>query len=156
MMRRGLLALPIATLAFVTIVDALQESDIRGATIALARRAAAAQTVTIENLRQSPLLAWAIRISGAPGTGSTVTGSDFTWQIAPAGPDSGPIASGKQRVVEVPLTPGTTSSLPPTLELAVFADGFTDGTPAAIARWRNERREHVEDAAYWRDAFAKM
>jgi hypothetical protein len=154
-MRRVALAFPIAALALVAVVDAVQDAEIRGATIALAQRAVIVRTVTIENRRPSPLLAWAIRTTDGPGTGSIVSSSDFTSQFAESRPDSGPIAPGAQRILEVPLTPGTNGP-PPTLELAVFADGLIDGTAAGIARWRTERREHAEDAAYWRDAFAKM
>ena len=154
-MRREVLTFPITALAFVAVVDAVQDADIRGATIALVPKTVTVRSVTIENRRQSRLLAWAIRTPGAPGTGSVVSSSDFTWQIVGARSDSGPMEPGQQRVLEVPLTPGTNSP-PPILDLAVFADGVIDGTAEGIARWRNERREHAEDAGYWRDAFAKM
>lgn len=154
-MRREVLAFPMTALAFVAVIAAVQDADIRGATIALVPTTVTVTTVTIENRRQSRLLAWAIRTTGAPGTGSVVSSADFTWQMVGTRADAGPIEPGQQRVLEVPLTPGT-SSPPPILELAVFADGVIDGTAEGIARWRNERREHAEDAWYWRDAFAKM
>jgi hypothetical protein len=155
-MQREVLAFPITALAFFVVVDAVQHAEIRGATIALVPKTVVVQTITIENRRQSQLLAWAIRTTVGPGTGSVVSSSDFTWQNAGARPDSGPIEPGKQRVLEVQVMPGTSSPPPSTLELAVFADGVIDGTAAGIARWRNERREHADDARYWRDAFAKM
>lgn len=154
-MRRALLAFPITALAVASVVDAGQNAEIRGATIALVQKTVAVRTVTIENRRQSQLLAWAIGITGGPETGSIVTGSDFTWQAVGARPGSGPIDPGTQRVLEVQL-PTEAHSSPPTLELAVFADGVIDGTAVGIARWRNERREHADDAGYWRNAFAKM
>lgn len=154
-MRREAMAFPITALAFVAVVNAVQNAEIRGATIALVPKTVVVQTVTLENRRQSRLLAWAVRTTGGPGTGSIVSSSDFTWQAVGPRPD-GPIEPGKQRVLEVQLTPGTSSPPPSTLELAVFADGVIDGTAVGITRWRNERREHAEDAGYWRDAFAKM
>jgi hypothetical protein len=79
---------------------------------ALVPKTVAVRTVTIENRRQSRLLAWAIRTIGAPGTGSVVSSSDFTWQSVEARSDSGPIEPGQQRVLEVPLTPGTSGPAP--------------------------------------------
>jgi hypothetical protein len=146
-MRREVLAFPITALAFVAAVDAVQHAEILGATIALVPKTVVVQIVTLENRRQSQLLAWAIRTTGGPGTGSIVSSSDFTWQVMGPRPD-GPIEPGKQRVFEVQLTPGTSSPPSSTLELAVFADGVIDGTALGIARWRNERREHAEDAKY--------
>ena len=151
-MRRRAFAFPIAALGLISALGAAQDAAIRGATIALVPKTVAVQTVTIENRRQSPLLAWAIR------TGHSVRTSDFTWQIVRPGADHGPIDPGKQRVfdVELQLTPGVNSAPPSTLELAVFADGVVEGTAAAIERWRSERREHADDAVYWREAFEKM
>ena len=155
-MRRKVLAFPILALALVAVVDALQNVEIRGASIALVPRTVAVQLITLENRRQSPLMAWEIRTTGNPAHGSIVSNSDFTRQTVSPGPDSGPIPPGKPRMLEVQLSPGTSSPPTSTLELAVFADGVIDGTVAGIARWQHERREYAEDVGYWRDAFAKM
>lgn len=71
-MKCEVLAFPVTVFALVAVVDAVQDAEIRGATIALVPKTVAVHTVTIENRRQSQLLARAIRTTGGPGTVSIV------------------------------------------------------------------------------------
>ncbi len=52
-MTSEVLPFPVTVLAFVAVVDAVQEAEIRGATIALLPKTVAVHTVTTENRRQS-------------------------------------------------------------------------------------------------------
>jgi hypothetical protein len=42
------------------------------------------------------------------------------------------------------------------ITLAVFADGFVEGTPDQVEAWRTRRREQIDDLAYWVRAFDGM
>ena len=71
--RPEVLAFPLAVLAFVTVLGAVQDTEIRDATVAVAPKTIAVQTVTIGNRRQSQLLAWPISTAGVTGTTITST-----------------------------------------------------------------------------------
>lgn len=149
-MTRAMLASPAAALLFV-LSGALrgQDAEIRGASIALAPRTTAVSRITLENHRDSALLAWQIK------TPHVVASADFTWQAVTLGPDHGPIGPDERRVIDVPV-PDDGAVDAAMLQLAVFADGRIEGASAAIEQWRNDRRDHAADAAYWVRAFEAM
>ena len=133
---------------------AAQDTDIKSASIALERKTSPIEIVTLENKRDSPLVAWHIALQGGEGKGGLTHTSDFSWQNRPAGMTGGPIKPQERRQVEIELRDPDVGS--PTLTLALFEDGYIEGTPEAIDLWQKQRRDRADDAHYWIRVFANL
>lgn len=132
-----------------------QEVEVKGAQAILQPKTITVEIVTIENRRNSPLMAWEIglydRRTKALGM---ATSSDFTWQVVHPSSTSGPIKPNERRAIEMNIGDRDLGS--PTIRLAVFEDGYIEGLPDVIDRWQKQRHERVDDTAYWIRAFETM
>jgi len=133
---------------------AAQDREITGAQIGLETKSVPVEVVTLENRRNSPLVAWQIALT-INGKGSLIHTSDFSWQSVPASPTSGPIPPRSQRVIEIDIR-DRPDGVAPTPRFALFEDGYLEGTPEAIEQWQRQRRERADDAQYWVRVFAGL
>lgn len=133
-----------------------QDTEVKGARVSVVRKPSAVMNVTIENRRDSPLVAWEIGLSEPGASFARMTsGSDFSGRKAEPGHTSGPIAPHERRTVAVDLStnPAFGSAA---LQLAVFDDGHSEGIPAVLELWRKARQARVDDLRYWSGVFELM
>lgn len=129
-----------------------QDPPITGARFTLLERSEGSLSVTLENVRDVPLVAWQI-VTVGNGSNRTIT---TYWRdrtsTEPYSPGDGPIPARGRRVlsVEVGNSDGRTASM----HLAVFADGYYEGVGAD--RFLQQRREEAEDLRYWIDALRSI
>jgi hypothetical protein len=126
--------------------------QITGARVALVPKTAAGLSVTLENRRSSPLVECAIGITRPGQSAPSDIYSYYFSGAYPGRPDAGPLQPNARRDLELVLRNGTGMERP-AMTLAVFADGFVEGTPDQVEAWRTRRREQVDDLAYWVRAF---
>lgn len=147
-MRRTFPQMLSATLLLTLALPAFpQDIEIRGASIALETKSSPIEIVTLENKRDSPLVAWQIGLTRDSKPLLTHS-SDFTWQTIHPFSKSGPIKPGERRVIEINIRDRADIGSA-TLKLAVFDDGYIDGVTDAIEPWQKLHRERADDAAYW-------
>ena len=129
--------------------------EVTGARVALVPRTAAGLSVTLENRRSSPLVECAIGITRPGESAPSEIHSYFFSGAYPGRPESGPLQPNARRELELVLRNGNGMETP-AMTLAVFADGFVEGTPGQVEAWRTRRREQIDDLAYWVRAFDGM
>ena len=133
-----------------------QDTEIKGARISLERKPSAVLNVTIENRRDSSLVAWQIGLSERGSSAIRgIHGSDFSGRKTEPWQTGGPIGPHERRTIAVDLT----NSLEVTsgaLQFVAFEDGYVEGLPAAVEPWRKARRERVDDLRYWSGVFEFM
>ena len=134
-----------------------QDTEIRGARVSLVRKPSAVLNVTIENRRDSPLVAWELGLSSSakPSPGLMTHGSDFSGRKIELWQTSGPIAPHERRTIAVDLMerPEGDSAA---LRLAVFDDGYYEGVADAVEPWLKTRQMRIDDLRYWSGVFELM
>jgi hypothetical protein len=123
-----------------------QDSPITGARFTLVERNESALSVTLENLRNSPLVAWEIGVV-PPGsrTPTAVHSSDYTMARSDA---AGPVAPRSRRLLTIPISAPIAGSTAVT-KLAVFADGYYEGQADAVDAFQRRRLPEVDNLRYW-------
>jgi hypothetical protein len=128
--------------------------------------------VTIENLRDSPLLELSIALS-APGVGRREShwyfdGYPGRLSTLPPRPGTGRVAPHERRVMEIDVTPTderrvagqdgprTATEWAPAVALAVFADNHYEGSLDALVQWRERRQTEADELTYWIRAIDTM
>lgn len=131
-----------------------QDPLVTGARISVIRDPASVVSVTLENLRHAPLVAWELGLqrSGADRP-ETIESADFS-AAGPWAPDFGPVAPNERRTATF-HSPADPSSVP-MVTLAVFADGYVEGTATSVAGFRKRREQEREDLRFWIDALETM
>jgi hypothetical protein len=126
-----------------------QETDVKAASISLRPRAVAIQRVTIENRRNSPIVAWEVGLF-APGASqpSSTQYSDLSWSKGDEPVGRGPIKPNERRVIDVPLHNHQNLDVV-ALRMVAFADGHYEGTIAALRPWWQRRQQRADDLDYW-------
>ena len=127
-----------------------QDTEVKGARVSLARKPSAVLNVTIENRRDSPLVAWEIGVSSParPSPGQMVHGSDFSGRKIEPWQTSGPIAPHERRTIAVDLMDRPEGDAA-AMRLAVFDDGYYEGTADAVESWLKTRQMRIDDLRYW-------
>ena len=134
---------PAALILVAAIPVLAQDSAITGARVAVIEKPAGTLSITLHNLRESPLVAWELAVV-RPGKAVPVTAiSDFSRPLDYA-PGSGPVKQGEPRLVRV-QTAEAAADAEVVVQLAVFADGYCQGQPSAFERLRAERARQAED-----------
>jgi hypothetical protein len=129
--------------------------EITGARVTLVPKTVAGLSVTLENRRTSPLVECAIGTTQPGESAPSVIYSYYFSGAYPGRPDAGPLQPNARRDLELVPRNGTGMERP-AMTLAVFADGFVEGTPDQVEAWRTRRREQIDDLAYWVRAFDGM
>jgi hypothetical protein len=133
-----------------------QDVEVTGAQVVLQPKTIPFQIVTIENRRSSPLVAWEIGLAW-PGTGAGSMTHTADSSGRPEGAGSSAIQPNERREIELePQDQQAQGSPTVKLMLAVFEDGYVEGLPEAVGRWRKKQQARVEEAAYWVRAFDAM
>jgi hypothetical protein len=131
-----------------------QDIEIKGVQITLQTQTTPVEIVTLENRRESPLVAWQIAFMKDDRPSVTHT-SNHDSRLPPSGFPDGAIRPHERQTIELDARiypePGS-----PNLRLAVFEDGYMDGVFDAIAAWQQERRERAAEAEFWIRAFERM
>jgi hypothetical protein len=131
-----------AVLFLSTAIPALaQDSTVTGARVKVVDRAAGTLSITLHNLRESPLVAWELAVV-RPRTPPVTGISDFIRPFAYPS-DSGPVTQGEPRQVRV-QTADSAADADVVVQLAVFADGYCQGQRAAFERLRAARAREAE------------
>jgi len=132
-----------------------QDTEVKGARVSVVRKPRAFLNVTIENRRDSPLVAWQIGLS-EPGTsvGRMTHSADFSGRPVEAGLPNGPIPPHERRTVSIDLINPRVDS--PVLQLAAFEDGRSEGIAAVVEPWRKARQARVDELRYWNGVFELM
>ena len=132
-----------------------QDTPITGARVTVIEKHTGGLSVTLENLRDAPLVMWEV---GAVRPGSaepvTVQTANFT-HPGRYGPDSGPVAPGERRVVGLPHVNVAEYSAA-VIDLAVFADGYYEGRAASAEKFRQRRQQQADDMRFWVGALQQM
>ena len=133
-----------------------QDTEVKGARASVTRKPGAVLNVTIENRRDSPLVAWEIGLSEPGAAFARMTsGSDFSGRKTEPWLTSGPIAPHERRTIAVDLSTNPEFGSP-ALQLAVFDDGHSEGIPRVLELWRQARQARVDDLRYWSGVFELM
>ena len=125
-----------------------QDTPITSARLTVAPRTRGASAI-IHNLRDSPLMAW--RIETTPPSISTWSSLGDLIRV----PNLGPIKPSGTRTVSLQPVGGK-GPVEARITAAVFADGYYEGTPAAVGFFLKERQDRAERFAFWLDAFDRM
>ena len=135
-------------------ISLAQDPRITSVRFALVEKDEGALSVTLENLRESPLVAWEIGV-GRPGsaTPSIIHTSDHT--ARPDALDGGPVAPRARRVLTIPINNSSAESNA-VVRLAVFADGHYEGEADTAAAFAKRRREEADDLHYWIGALTEL
>lgn len=154
--RADLASAAVATLLLLPAeADAAQDSPVTGARVSVIERSTGALAVTLENLREAPLVAWQV---GAVPPGASDPGPVHTADHSHPGsfaPDTGPLAPDGRRRVNISLD-NPAAGWTAVVLLAVFADGYYEGTPAAVEQLRQRRWAQADDLRYWITALKEM
>lgn len=114
----------LAGLLLIATAAAAQDTPIAGARVAQASRTTAIERITLENRRESPLVAFQIGVS-VPGAASPAKTywADYTFDGAPT---SGAVGARQRRTIQIDVSdqPEATAV---TVMLAEFADGHCEG-----------------------------
>lgn len=150
--RAGAIAVSVVLLARATLA---QDTAVTGARLTVIEKNTGVLLVTLENLRDAPLVAWEIALL-RPGLHEpgVVQTADFTqpWRYEP---DDGPVAPGERRGVNIRLgnlAEGSTA----VVNLAVFVDGYYEGQPESVKKFRQRRQQQVDDLRYWVGVMEQM
>jgi hypothetical protein len=154
--RAGFRAGAIATVALLTARATLaQNTAVTGARVTVIEKNTGVLSVTLENLRDAPLVAWEIGLvrPGLPEPPAVQT-ADFTqpWRYEP---DDGPVAPRERRVVNIRLGNIAEGSAA-VVNLAVFVDGYYEGQPESVKKFRQRRQQQVADLRYWVGVMEQM
>jgi len=108
--------------------------------------------VTIENLRDSPLVESTIGLF-APGDARPRSEQFNNFGGYLGGPETPglgplPVAPHEQRVIDVEV-PDSQLQWKPMLTLVSFANGYYEGTLDALTPWREARQKQVDDLNFW-------
>lgn len=125
-----------------------QDTEVKSARVSLVPKANTVLKVTIENLRDSPLVEVQIGLQQPRGGKST-----STWYFG-AGRTNEPVQPHERRTVETRLTDDEVGTA--ALELVVFEDGYYRGVTGTLERWRQARQERIDDLRYWSGVFDVM
>jgi hypothetical protein len=140
----------------VTALAVEAQTEITGARISLVRKTMDVMSVTLENRRDSPLVAWRVGVkSGGAGRGALDHGSDYSRHAIDADAGSGAIKPHERRAIEIDVT-GVPDAQAATLQLVAFEDGYHEGLAPALDTWRTTRRELTDDLGFWTRAFFEM
>jgi hypothetical protein len=154
---RGTIVL-VCVLAFVQSQTVPQETQVKSVGISLRAQPAQKLKVTIENLRNSPLMEVSIDLA-APGAGRQRSYSNFGGYLGRVDmtvpPNGGPVAPHERRVIDVDV-PGTDGGRTAALSLVTFADNYYEGTPDALNAWREARQNEADELTYWIRAIDTM
>jgi hypothetical protein len=108
--------------------------------------------VTIENLRDGPLVESTIGLfpPGDARPRSRQYNNFGGYLGGPEGPGLGPspIAPHERRVIEVDL-PDSQLQWTPVLTLVSFANGYYEGTIDSLTPWREARQKEADDLNFW-------
>jgi hypothetical protein len=122
-----------------------QDTEITGARFTLVQKSEPSLSVTLENLRDAPLVFWQIAIRDRSDRPVMTHWSDRTMPTARYSPDDGPVVGHTRRVETIQL--GNADGLTAVISLAVFADGFYEGPGAD--EYLQRRRGEADDLKYW-------
>ena len=132
----------------------VQDSAITGARVTVIEKSADALSITLQNLRDSPLVVWELALVRRGASAPTVvTATDFTRPF-PYRPDSGPLNPSEQRMVQF-LATDFSSDSDVVVRLAVFADGYYEGQRASADVYRRRRKSQADDIRFWLGAVEK-
>jgi hypothetical protein len=124
------------------------DAPVKGARISLVTQPAPMLNLAIQNHRDSPMVEWQIEYLSRDGRSRMTSFSDFSGRPSEPPSPSGPIQPQELRTLEVELRTAPDAETA-ALRLAVFEDGYYEGEPATVERWRTARRERVDDLAFW-------
>lgn len=131
-----------------------QDRTITGARASIIEKPAGALSITLQNLRDSPLVAWELAIAAQGAAAPAVAmATDFTRPFAYR-PANGPLNPGDQREVKF-LATHLTADSPVVVQLAVFADGYYEGQRKAVEMFSRRRAWHADDVQFWLAALGK-
>ncbi len=136
-----------------------QQAEVKSATVSLVPRPASSITLTIENLRDSPMIAWEVELlaSAESPRALSTTGSDSLWIPRSSGSGYGPVQPHEQRTTQIPFTSSRGEAITAArVIVAVFEDGYAEGTPAAISNLTKSWQERAGELAWWNGVFARM
>ena len=129
--------------------SAAQNPVVTRAKIILTSKSTAVEHVTIENLRDTPIVSWHVGLF-RPGEQrpSSVNIRDFVGVEGHWTPGTGPIAPHERRVVNIEVPEGAPEAIPRLMAIA-FADGYYEGTAAGLDEMRARRQKQVDELSYW-------
>ena len=124
-----------------------QDSAITGARVTVVEKPAGTLLVGLQNLRDSPLVAWELRVRSGATSPGIVSSTDFTGP-GPYVAGDGPLSPLEQRVVRI-QTSSVAADAAVVMQLAVFADGYYEGESEAAAEYRGKRERRADDLRFW-------
>src|SRR5947208_1866050 len=123
-----------------------QDTPITGARFTLIEKREGSLSVTLENLRDVPLVFWQIDIVRDRSDRPVMTHwSDRTMPTERYSAGDGPVPGHTRRVESIHV--GNADGLTAVMSLAVFGDGFYEGPGAG--EYLQRRRGEADDLKYW-------
>jgi hypothetical protein len=146
----------LCVVALVMQSSAVQNPVVKRAKISLTSKSIAVEHVTIENLRDTPIVSWHIGLF-RPGAErpSSVNITDWVGAEGNRAPGTGPVAPHERRVVDIEAPESAPDATPQLMAIA-FADGYYEGTAAGLDDMRTRRRKQVDELSYWIGAIDGM
>jgi hypothetical protein len=121
-----------------------QDTPITGARFTVVEKSEPALTVTLENLRDAPLVVWEIATVREGSSRPITTYSFYRTASRQYGPDDGPVPAHARRLQQIHV--GNTGAAAAIMYLAVFADGYYEGVGADAYLQRQDSLGNVERA----------
>ena len=115
--------LVVLLLAPCSVSDA-QDTPIRGARFTLVEKPEPSLSVTLENLRDVPLVQWEIATVPAGSASPNRVTSFYRTRPGPYAPDDGPVPAHARRTVSIQVDDADATAV---MRLAVFQDGYYEG-----------------------------
>jgi hypothetical protein len=125
----------ILLLAFLAL-GAVQDTPVTHARIRLDYKPEPAVKLTIVNRRASPLTRIEIGLFVGTATKPTIVHDSYA-----------PLDAHAERTTDIRIEQTVIDHA--SIMLAVFADGYYEGTPDAVAAWKAERQAQADDLVYW-------
>lgn len=127
-----------------------QDIEIKSARFQVESKTNADLSLSIENLRDSPLVAWRIDLS--PGGWSE---ANYFGSRLPFPPDYGPIAGHETRISRLRGSTGVVAA-EARLAAAIFADGYCEGSRPALDALVTQIKERTEELTWWVDVLGRI
>lgn len=129
-----------------------QDSPVTGARVTVVEQKKRGLEITLENLRDTPLVAWELRVV-IPGSSEPAVSQLSDFVAYPA--ENGPVPPGARRAVRYSLSDFPEGSTA-VVTLAVFADGYFEGRPESVDKLRQRRKERADDLRDWAEVISQM
>ncbi len=133
-----------------------RQVEVKSVAIAVLPKAATTATFHLKNARDSALVAWEVGLLASGDAMDrivTTAGEDHFWMPVATG-SRGPMQPGESR--EMRILRGGPASPAAVVTMAIFADGYSEGTATSLQKALKSWQERADDLAWWARAFNDM